>query len=84
MSSFIILNICPKFYLRPGGSGKHTIVKFAGDTKLVGTIDLHEGRTAIQRDFKSLEEWSDSKFNTDKCKVLKWEGKAPLEVQGGD
>lgn len=47
-------------------------MNFAGDTKLVGTVDMHEGRTAIQRDLEGLEEWPGRKFNKDKCKVLQW------------
>lgn len=36
---------------------------------------MNEGRTSIQRDIESLEEWSHRKFNKDKCKVLQQERK---------
>lgn len=57
-------------------------MNFAGDTKLVGTVDMHEGRTAIQRDLQSLEEWLDRKFNKDKYKVLQWGMKGPCSGTG--
>lgn len=50
-------------------------MKFSGDTKLVGTVDMHEGRIAIQRDLESLKERPDRKSNKGKCKVLQWERK---------
>lgn len=55
---------------------------FEGDTEVMGTVNMHEGRMAIQRDLESLEEWSDREFNKDKCKVLKWGRKGPCSGTG--